>query len=41
MPGGKVNLNRLLHQLETEEEHIPFLQKHKLIPSPATSAWIP
>ena len=32
MPGGKVNLYRRLHQLETEEEQITFLQKHKLIP---------
>ena len=31
MPGGKVNLYWLLHQLETEEEQITFLHKHKLI----------
>ena len=36
MPGRKVNLYRLLHQLETEEEQITFLQKHKLIPENMT-----
>ena len=32
MPAGKVNLYRVLCQLETEEEQINFLRKHKLIP---------
>lgn len=37
MPAGKVNLYRLLRQLETEEEKINFLRKHKLIPETMTS----
>ena len=36
MPAGKVNLYRFLRQLETEEEQINFLRKHKLIPETMT-----
>ena len=36
MPAGKVNLYRLLRQLETKEEQINFLREHKLIPETMT-----
>ena len=36
MTAGKVNLYRLLRQLETEEEQITFLRKYKLIPETMT-----